>query len=1362
MLSRKRALTAGIIMFLSVIISTWYVIGCGSDFNTNPDINSIRQQASTTLPVPFDGSTPKDYSANENAYIAFTAISKEKSFVGQSSGEAITEVAFVSVHQKVKTNRVVNGNEIYKESISHSSFKGVGVRAYINGHNFVVRDASKVNSVNSVSWKSWASRVSEESYIARYGHFANSITAYVLTDETILSSEFLGEENGIFSYKYNLHPVKATGKISLEMRTMAGTASMPIFERVSLTIRMDKNWRVTETLTDCVYEVDMLGGVTCRENVKEVFSGYGQDNPIPDADFFKAYLDSDITEPLPEELTATDYVMNGFSEYITGQKPLIASLAVDSNAGLSLTADVKANIDLNNLNNLSILANVTDLSYDKFAFENLLVGYKNNSAFVSLGDFKATGTVEEITAIINKILPSFGKDGLDFSTLSNINTEDLLNNASLTKEDGVATVTIPLSLGDVTVNVELNFTDGDNITFIDATATIDGFNLSLVKNDALVIPELSDGYNNIAPLFDIIDDKGNIKLNVNVGDINALVNFNAVNLSADINFGDITAKYFDNNIYLNYEDIKAKLAISDIQPTLDKLAPVLNGRVDIPDLNAIFNSVDVMALVKGAVDTLTTTVGENSLTISTTVEGAKVDIVLSTLDNAFALSNIALTIEDTKIIVTPTNENISSIASEDLVNYCDITTLLNIIDQNNNVSFTAYALGLEIKATLNLVDLTLLAKIDDAELLVILTTGDVYARYSGARVKVNFNDLPYIIEQISPLIEKFGGAEILQKIPSFVQFSDIDANDVLSSIATTLTNDGLEITVNLNGLLITANLDTTNNDYSLKNIAIKVDETEINVMPSDSALDLTFDTGLDYVDLKEVVDTFSEPLSNVLLSNQMSVSIDGSFASGNTVYDITACNIKISGLNGAPKATANLTLDIIKTEKDGTTSTTTHTITLVYLDPSLVSDGDVNVYFTYDSSLDNTGGVMNPIKGTFTTTKVNETIDIIKEIYKNMPELQETLNPIIMPDKDGNPTLPDFDVDISSLINALAFASGTLTADIDGSVLLESLPKSIQASLNGENGAINLSIPALAFDGGEMNLSLCLAKPQEEYLDGDFTFTLDGSEKNFSSINELLKMLSNTAKSRSFDITGNIGMSIGTWNIAKDAIDVRAQLDVIDGKTYAVVTITRNPTSVIILGSVWKDYSGTSTIYLDPVENMIYTKRLSVTKKEEKVQTGTIMGFIPVYDTIVTYPETTEYKKFTVEQFTADLLPNLLYLLNLNSTIEKLIPTDSSNSSNSESRVSTATVENTLLGYSYNGVDTFNLKLNLAPLIGDVQNVNATIKHDENMNVSTLTATVLVVNAITINLDAKLNTPYDTYQNTKESLEVEKNSGKYV
>ena len=72
----------------------------------------------------------------------------------------------------------------------------------------------------------------------------------------------------------------------------------------------------TETVTDCVYKVDMLGGVTCHEAVTEVFSNYGENNAIPDVEFFRSYLDAEVTEPIPEELTALDYLMNGFTDYI--------------------------------------------------------------------------------------------------------------------------------------------------------------------------------------------------------------------------------------------------------------------------------------------------------------------------------------------------------------------------------------------------------------------------------------------------------------------------------------------------------------------------------------------------------------------------------------------------------------------------------------------------------------------------------------------------------------------------------------------------------------------------------------------------------------------------------------------------------------------------------------------------------------------------------------------------------------------------------------------------------------------------------------------------------------------------------------
>ncbi|MBE7085215.1 MAG: hypothetical protein E7368_04080, partial [Clostridiales bacterium] len=321
---------------------------------------------STSLPLPSDGSSPKEHDPKDNAYYAFTSMSQADSFVSHTTGEAITKVAFANVSQKIKAHRIVNKGEVYKESLSHSSFKGVGIRTYANGNNYVVWNASKVNSIDNVSWEENANKIDKESYVSLFGCVPNAYTSYILTDETIIDAKYLGEENNIYSFRYDLDPTTATPKIALEMRTMAGTKSLPLFEKVSLIVSMDENWRIVEISTDCVYQVDMLGGVTCHETITEVFSEYNADTQIPNGDFLRSYMDAEIVEPLPDELTPTDYLMNGFGEYITGEKPLRVNLTATGNEELplSLNANAEIHINLEDLSAISVRADVLSATYD--------------------------------------------------------------------------------------------------------------------------------------------------------------------------------------------------------------------------------------------------------------------------------------------------------------------------------------------------------------------------------------------------------------------------------------------------------------------------------------------------------------------------------------------------------------------------------------------------------------------------------------------------------------------------------------------------------------------------------------------------------------------------------------------------------------------------------------------------------------------------------------------------------------------------------------------------------------------------------------------------------------------------------------
>ena len=167
----KRNVIIALILAISATIGSFFVTSCSNNFDQNPDVESIGGSFSTTLPTPTDNSTPADHDAKKSAYYAFYAMSKLEGFTAESVGECVTNVAFVSVSQKIKANRIVNSNEVYKESLSHSTFKGVGVRMYIKGDNYVIHNASGISSVDNVSWHDTANRISKENFYDRVYEF---------------------------------------------------------------------------------------------------------------------------------------------------------------------------------------------------------------------------------------------------------------------------------------------------------------------------------------------------------------------------------------------------------------------------------------------------------------------------------------------------------------------------------------------------------------------------------------------------------------------------------------------------------------------------------------------------------------------------------------------------------------------------------------------------------------------------------------------------------------------------------------------------------------------------------------------------------------------------------------------------------------------------------------------------------------------------------------------------------------------------------------------------------------------------------------------------------------------------------------
>ena len=849
-------------------------------------------------------------------------------------------------------------------------------------------------------------------------------------------------------------------------------------------------------------------------------------------------------------------------------------------------------------------------------------------------------------------------------------------------------------------------------------------------------------YYNIVSLLDLIQNNEiNLKATVDELEIDLNINLcNPLTIQAKtkilgetlwVKFVNAENKQ-DQNIYISYKGLNVYANINDIQPVINKLKPI------IPALNDFDFSKFKDIKTEDILNAITVSDNENglTLTLSDTLLGFGASVLLETDGDKFT-GNIVATVSGLTDNDTDNSLTVNVVPSEKAdydmpqATYYNIVTLLNVIDDEGRISLTITIEQTEIQATIDLQNMLLYAGVEGVEIFANLNTGNAYVRYPGVQGKVNFDDLNGILEQVQPIIDKFVGDTAIGGL-DLSAFDNIDVESIINSVNVDETDETLAVSLTFNDILVTVNCSTENGDLTFANLAVALDGMNIAAVKANEAFTPYFDETETYVSVKELVDTFGTPLCDVLTSDTLSATLSGKVRSGSSTITING-SIDLSGLTSTPQAKVSFTVTIAETQEDNSVKETSHEILLIYKDLSLVADGTPNVYFTYNNlSVDKKAD--DKFEGVFTTAKIDDTLEILKNIYKNMPELQDSLKFIFVADEQGYPTIPEASVDLANLFNDVTLANGILSVDLNGSAFMSNLSTSIIANLSNESGMLALNIPTVAIDKMTVkNLSVTLGKPADGTVTDDmFAFTTDNAV-DFSSMNELLSALETTSRYRSFSITGKVSMkALSLFNFT-DKATITAQLEIINNKTYAVVKLEREPVT-----GVWNDYDGYATLYFDPEEQMIYIKDSSRTRSWGWISTGRWTGYFGY-----TYTTTTTYKKYTVEEFTADIKTPLLDMLHFADGIRSQIDKPSDH-------VSYATIENTFLGYSYNGADTFSIDLDLEPLIGDIQDVHLDIGHGIDNNgdiyINTLYAEMTAVSVLDVKLNASLTTHEDRSQ----------------
>ncbi len=894
----KKQIISLLLIICTGIVATFWFLGCNKTSFENGSNNSLPGDEKT-LPKPTDGTTPADHSPLDNYYIATGVLRDAGSFVGNTTGLSTS----LGITQEIKAGRTVLGKDVFKESYSFG-VKKVGMQFYVSGNSYVMRDTGKMSSLDSPDWSnSTPYKVSEETFVGKFGGKPLGICNYIVEDDTVLEGgKYLGLEDGLHAFRYDFDTSKATTKMLREMLTMSGMQSS--FTRAAITVYMDSDWVVKKTTTDCEYVVTYgMVKPSCTESITEVFTALGEKTPLPLADVFSPYLDAEETELTNKEPTALDYIMSGFGAYMAGT-PLVAS--VETSGLVSLKGAASLNIDINNLSNIKARVQIDELGYDDLKLNDVFVVYSDDTVYIKYADLRAKGTISDAKELVKKLAALIKKPTQDEASggeasgglLANLDASAILDSMTLTCEDGKATVGLTIPLGDVTVNATLQCTDGDTVTFLSAAATIckaDGSELlaaTILPVESAEIPELEGKYYDLVPLVsELINDEGNICLAASLEGItstpitlNAKFNLASMRLDASGKLGsnpnDLKIRLENNTVYLEFGDLKASFNLDDVPVLKDKFGSLFASSESADTTEEKPSTAEI---VKSVLDTLAVKEENGKLTLSLTYDKLGVSLTLTESETAYGFGEVRATFGKLVLAATTCKPSDVKLITSDLKLFRNILPVTEIVSDEltielhalvnvNAGGFVLSDVPVDVHVDLNTLDVMAKATIFEKDIFVKYSGDTVYVSSLGIRGKASKDDISSLVKKFTALLGKDKSS--VDAISGILEALDLDS--IIASLNAVAVTDGIKLgaSISVNGVDVALGVTLKDNgtDYRFGGIdatAIKDKETLVSavVEPAASHVDFSaLDTAtLTFYDLVPLVSELIDDEGNIKL-----------------------------------------------------------------------------------------------------------------------------------------------------------------------------------------------------------------------------------------------------------------------------------------------------------------------------------------------------------------------------------------------------------------------------------------------------------------------------------------------------------------
>ena len=621
-----------------------------------------------------------------------------------------------------------------------------------------------------------------------------------------------------------------------------------------------------------------------------------------------------------------------------------------------------------------------------------------------------------------------------------------------------------------------------------------------------------------------------------------------------------------------------------------------------------------------------------------------------------------------------------------------------------------------------------LSAVTDNGIRLTYANGKIFAAINDVKLRASVADIPAALQQLGTEIRipEFDLSLLGQNLANVMSAITLERTETTATVRVPVSFENVDIELIVNGKK------TDENSYAFTDATVTVNGVTIYIKSQEKTiepLDMSDDS---FADVCAIIEDYSDVVNSVI---ELKSSIENKTLSEKSLtLEIQPLKLHI---DGKTYETQNMTLRlyaspsriVITGDKlDLTCTTADNTVTKkqisfggAFVLPT--EDAEGRLYLTIND-------LVNPDSDLKISIGSKALVDCLKkrlpELTDAIPQLKELLK--IKIDKENI-------FDYISMLSALGYDrenDKTLSLTVNAETLLKGAGNLNISLSRPDDDTLSLSVSKPEGSSLTDNISLILRKdtrtPSQEEIDG--AYDIGAEHINFDSADTLLLNLINTARRKSFRLTGKIPVNLNALSIVKADVElgVDVKIDVEKDETgkdvvYIAAKISRGELSGVTK-MAFADKGGDSYLFYNGKEGLITIKRNSL---NEAKWCGKCNGFECSSSFLHTayrknktisdmdYRGKCGYEETVTEkQFADDVLGYVLKMINFTQTINNAIV--DATSADDKNKFG---IDDVFVGYSY-AAPAFNVKLDLKPIDSVLGRANVYIEHGDDFTFTSL------------------------------------------